>query len=64
MMFDALTRLREKFYEVQKQLPVDSPESLALAEAIDEIDDAMVMDVRAQTYAKDNPVFTYCQESR
>lgn len=68
MMFTALTRVRETLHSVLQKLPMDSVEATALIEAIDELDNQMVLDVRAGTYAawirEDNPVATFCQESR
>lgn len=53
MMFDALRNVRNRLHAVLLTVPVGSENATALIEAIDELDDAMVMDVRAQTYAAD-----------
>lgn len=64
MMFTALWRVRATLHALLMKLPMDCEEATALVEAIDQLDDEMVLDVRAQTYANDNPVFTFCQEQR
>lgn len=63
-MFDALARVRARLADVRDKVSPWDEAFLALSDAIEELDDAMVLDVRAQSYAKDNPVFTFCQEQR
>lgn len=57
MMFEKLKRLREKLASVPA-FACDPETRKTLVEAIDELDDAMVAEVRAMQYARNVPAAT------
>jgi hypothetical protein len=64
MMFDALSRVRDRLAEIRAKVSPWDESFLALSDAIEELDDAMVMDVRAQTYVAESRLATFCEEMR